>query len=75
MPRGNGMGPTSQGPRTGSGGSGQMGQGRGRMGEFGLGAGGNCICPSCGKTAAHQRGVPCTQMKCPQCGTAMTRAG
>ena len=76
MPGGDGAGPTGGGPGTGRGmgmGRGQ-GQGRGRMGGFSLGTGGSCVCPSCGKTAAHQRGVPCTQIKCPNCGNNMTRA-
>ncbi len=47
--------------------------GRGRMGGFGSGPGGNCICPNCGATAAHQRGVPCFQVKCPNCGSPMIR--
>ena len=47
--------------------------GRGRMGGFGLGPGGECVCPDCGKTAPHQRGVPCYQIKCPKCGSQMTR--
>jgi len=47
--------------------------GRGRMGGFGMGLGGNCICPKCGATAVHQRGMPCTQQKCPKCGSIMTR--
>ncbi len=51
------------------------GQGRGRKGGFGLGTGGNCLCPKCGKTMPHQTGVPCTDMKCPDCGVAMTRTG
>ena len=34
---------------------------------------GNCVCPKCGKTVPHQRGVPCLQVTCPDCGTAMTR--
>jgi len=77
MPRGAGTGPMGAGPRIGRGmgggrGPGQ-GLGRGRMGGFGLGAGGNCICPNCGKTAPHQLGMPCTQLKCPACGAAMTR--
>ncbi len=49
------------------------GGGHNRMGGMGLGAGGNCVCPSCGTTVAHQRGVPCYQMTCPKCGARMTR--
>ena len=33
----------------------------------------NCICPHCGATVPHQRGVPCFQTVCPNCGSAMTR--
>jgi hypothetical protein len=79
MPRGDGTGPTGAGPATGRGmgGGGGMGmgqgQGRGRMGGFSLGVGGHCACPSCGTKAAHQRGTPCNQIKCPRCGTWMTR--
>ena len=77
MPRQDGTGPRGQGPGTGRGrgrgvGAGQ-GQGRGRMGGFAMGPGGNCVCPSCGHTAAHQVGVPCNQIKCPKCGQLMTR--
>mgnify|MGYP006287495215 CR=1 FL=1 len=75
MPRGDGTGPVGGGPGTGRGMGGMSGTGggRGRMGGMGLGAGGNCVCPNCGKKASHQRGVPCYQVKCPACGTAMTR--
>jgi predicted DNA-binding protein (UPF0251 family) len=48
--------------------------GRGRMGGFGLGPSGECICPNCGTRAPHQRGIPCYKQKCPKCGTLMTRA-
>ena len=77
MPKGDGTGPTGQGPGTG-GGLGQgggigRGGGRGRMGGFKLGPGGNCVCPNCGKKVAHQRGNPCTQISCPSCGMKMTR--
>jgi len=56
-------------------GSGQgMGRGRGRQpGGFGLGPSGECVCPSCGTKAPHQRGVPCYKQKCPKCGQMMTR--
>jgi electron transport complex protein RnfB len=48
--------------------------GRGRQpGGFGLGPGGNCVCPKCGHTVVHQRGTPCFNLKCPKCGTPMTR--
>jgi len=82
MPRGDGTGPLGAGPGTGRGmggagirstGSGQVGQGRGRMGGFAMGPGGNCVCPKCGKTVPHQQGLPCTEVKCPGCGAAMTR--
>ena len=47
---------------------------RGRMGGRGLGPGGECVCPKCGHSIPHQRGVPCHKQKCPKCGAAMTRA-
>ncbi|MCD6478058.1 MAG: DUF134 domain-containing protein [Candidatus Aenigmarchaeota archaeon] len=47
--------------------------GRGRMGGFGAGPTGDCVCPKCGYRMPHQRGVPCYQQKCPKCGTPMTR--
>ncbi len=47
--------------------------GRGLMGGFGLGPGGQCVCPNCGHKLSHNRGVPCYQQKCPKCGTSMTR--
>jgi len=71
MPRGDGTGPMGAGTGTGRGMG--RGQGRGRMGGFDMGPGGNCVCLSCGKTAPHQQGVPCTQLKCPACGAPMTR--
>ena len=55
------------------------GAGKGGRGErsqkegFGKGPSGECVCPSCGKKAPHERGVPCTEVRCPECGTAMTR--
>jgi len=65
-PQGRGMG--------GGGGAGRGGgMGRGMGGGRGMGPGGQCVCPNCGERAPHQRGVPCFDMKCPKCGTAMTR--
>ncbi len=49
--------------------------GRGRQpGGFGLGPGGECVCPSCGNKVPHQAGVPCYTVKCPKCGSPMVRA-
>ncbi|NCO40044.1 MAG: hypothetical protein COW34_05320 [Armatimonadetes bacterium CG17_big_fil_post_rev_8_21_14_2_50_66_6] len=72
MPRGDGTGPAGQGPGTGRGLG--RGGGQGRLGGRGPGAGGECACPQCGHRMVHQRGVPCTSLKCPKCGAAMTRA-
>jgi len=61
-------------------GTGPMGTGRGmgRGRKSGtrrvlLGPGGKCICPDCGKTIDHVRGIPCITVDCPDCGTKMTR--
>lgn len=45
----------------------------GRMGGFGDGPSGKCLCSKCGHKVPHQRGVPCYKQKCPKCGTMMTR--
>jgi len=47
----------------------------GRMGGYGLGPAGYMVCPNCGTTVAHQRGVPAYTVGCPNCGTQMARAG
>jgi hypothetical protein len=73
MPRGDGTGPTGQGPVPG-GGAGWGGPGRGRRGGRALGPGGECLCPKCGTKTPHELGTPCFEQKCPQCGSAMTRA-
>ena len=71
MPRGYGTGPRGQGPGTG------RGRGRGNMapGQFagGAGPGGQCVCPSCGTVTDHKASIPCTEIKCPQCGSMMIR--
>jgi ribosomal protein S27AE len=49
-------------------------KGLGRMGGTKqAGPAGSCVCPSCGYTEFHTRGVPCFHKKCPKCGTTMTR--
>lgn len=84
MPRGDGTGPAGMGPMTGRAAGYCAGYavpgfmnplpGRGFWGGGGLGAGGTCLCPRCGKTVPHQRGQPCTDMICPSCGASMARA-
>ncbi len=71
MPRGDGTGPRGQGPGTGRG----LGRRNIPSGQFAQGAGpeGECVCPSCGTVALHEPGVPCTDIKCPRCGTMMVR--
>lgn len=74
MPRGDGTGPMGQGPGSGRGtGGGSRRGGKGQMGGFALGVGGTCVCPSCGKMVDHERGAPCNQLECPDCGVALTR--
>ena len=78
MPRGDGTGPRGQGAETGRG-KGGRGQGLGGGRGPGLGGGtaagpeGTCVCPQCAAKLAHQRGVPCSEQKCPKCGAVMTR--
>ncbi len=73
MPRGDRTGPRGQGAGTGRGMGKTGGGGRGRRGGFGTGPGGNCICPKCGQKESHELGIPCFDITCPKCGTAMTR--
>lgn len=42
-------------------------------GEYGMGPGGSCVCAKCGHKEPHQRGVPCFERKCPQCGSPLMR--
>lgn len=61
----------------------QFGQGFGwqRKGRFtgevkeaaGRGPEGNCVCPQCGYQTAHQRGIPCSDLKCPKCDINLIR--
>jgi predicted DNA-binding protein (UPF0251 family) len=52
----------------------QSPKGRRTWGQFagrGQGLGGSevCVCPSCKKEFPHDRGIPCMQIKCPECNT------
>lgn len=76
MPGGDGTGPFGTGSRNGlgTGRNNRIGRGLGRMdGEIQPGIDGFCICPNCGTKVKHQRAVPCVTVKCPQCGTMMSK--
>jgi hypothetical protein len=49
--------------------------GGGRAGGAGMGAGGECLCPKCGRRQPHRPGVPCIEERCPECGCALVREG
>ena len=68
MPGKDGTGPVGNGPRGGVGRRGRMG------GPQNAGPEGICVCPKCGAEVAHDRAKPCSEMKCPACGTPMVRA-
>lgn len=60
MPNRNGTGPLGTGP---------VGRGR-RLFRRNTGTK-ECTCPNCGYKEPSQRGIPCTEKKCPKCGTPM----
>ena len=39
----------------------------------GGGPGGMCVCPECGNTLAHEKGIPCNEKSCPNCDSLMMR--
>jgi len=39
----------------------------------GEGPGGNCVCPKCGYKIPHERGAPCSSLKCPKCNLNLKR--
>lgn len=59
--------------RSGSGFGNRRGKGQGRRNK-GLGPEGKCVCPDCGNEINHQRGIPCYEQTCPECGSSMVRA-
>lgn len=69
MPRGDGTGPTGQGPGTGQG----RGRRQGGGNRPGAGPAGNCVCPNCGARVPHRPRVPCNTMQCPKCSAQMVR--
>ncbi|MEW6660068.1 MAG: hypothetical protein AB1424_15530 [Thermodesulfobacteriota bacterium] len=73
MPGGKGRG-ASRGQGGSGGGCRQTGGGPGRPGGGqSPGAADFCVCPACGGRAPHERGIPCLQINCPQCGKPMVR--
>ena len=40
---------------------------------LGKGPEGDCICPGCGYKQKHERGIPCSTIKCPKCKINLTR--
>ncbi len=60
------------------GGRGQGGKGRCRQDpqqthRSAAAGSGACVCTQCGHSEPHERGNPCLQRKCPQCGASMSR--
>ena len=48
------------------------GEGQGAGGEpQGDGGADVCVCPECGAEAPHEKGAPCAEQECPECGAAM----
>lgn len=49
-----------------------LGEGRGVGGpRQGVGGAELCVCPKCGYEEEHERGTPCAEFECPECGTTM----
>lgn len=48
----------------------QEAQGKGTGREYDGGSD-ICKCPECGYETIHQKGIPCNQIRCPQCGSYM----
>jgi predicted Fe-Mo cluster-binding NifX family protein len=72
------MGNKQSGGGRRSGGRGQGGKGRCRQdpqqpNQSAAADTGVCVCTQCGHSEPHERGNPCLQKKCPQCGAVMSR--
>lgn len=39
----------------------------------GSGPKGECVCPKCGHTISHQKGIPCSSLKCAKCDVKLER--
>jgi len=50
----------------------QQGQGGPRLGAGGTDV---CVCPECSYEEEHERGAPCNQKECPECGKPLTGKG
>ncbi len=70
---GMGRGQGGRGRRGGGRGAGRQGSGAGAGG--GYGPAGYCICLRCGYRVPKQPGVPCREMRCPNCGAVLVREG
>ena len=71
MPFGKGSGGQGSGQGRGKG-SGQGGRGK-RSGAGADGSSATCVCPQCKREISHSLGVPCRDMRCPQCDQPMVR--
>jgi hypothetical protein len=50
----------------------ERGEGQGTGGERqGDGGADECVCPKCGATIEHEKGMPCSKVDCPECGATM----
>jgi len=50
-----------------------LGEGRGVGGpRQGIGGTGYCYCHRCNLQFPHERGTPCSELVCPQCGNILT---
>jgi len=67
MPNRDTTGPMGNGPFTGRG----LGRGFGRRLFRRASTTKECTCPECGYRQPSERGVPCTEKKCPKCGATM----